>query len=274
MRELRAKLEPEFNAISLSEQCRILGINRSGYYYKPVGESEENLSIMLLIDKQYLLTPFYGVRKMQVVLRSMQIEVNIKRVRRLMQLMGLETIYCKPNLSRANKEHKKYPYLLRDVLIDRIDQAWGMDITYMPMRKGFLYLAAVIDWHSRYVLSWRLSNTLEGTFCIDALEEALSYGTPEIFNTDQGVQFTSERFTGKLLEAGIKISMDGRRRAIDNVFVERLWRTIKYEYLYLNSQEDGKELYFGLKDYLEFYNKRRPHQSLNYRMPWNVYFNC
>jgi putative transposase len=251
----------------------LIGISRSGYYYKPKGEREENLRIMLAIDKQYIETPFYGVPKMLSHLRSLKYEINIKRVRRLMRLMGLETIYCKPRLSIPDREHIKYPYLLRGVTICRVNQVWSSDITYIPMYKGFLYLTAVIDWYSRYVLSWRLSNSLDGIFCLDALDESLRYGKPEIFNTDQGVQFTNEKYTGRLKEAEILISMDGRGRAIDNVFVERLWRTIKYEYVYLHSQNDGKDLYQGLQHYFEFYNNSRPHQALNYKTPSEVYFN-
>jgi len=227
---------------------------------------------MLEMDKQYLETPFYGVAKMSHHLRSLKYEVNIKRVRRLMRQMGLEAIYCKQRLSIPDKAHKKYPYLLRDYKIDKADQVWSTDITYIPMEKGFMYLTAVIDWHSRYVLSWKLSNSLDSTFCIDALNESLKGSKPEIFNTDQGVQFTSEKFTNVLESNEIKISMDGRGRAIDNVFVERLWRTVKYEYVYLHSQSDGKELYKGLKSYFEFYNNQRPHQALNYKTPAEIYF--
>jgi putative transposase len=227
---------------------------------------------MLDLDKQYMLTPFYGSRKMLAHLRSLKYQINIKRVSRLMQLMGLETIYCKPRLSVPDKEHVKYPYLLRGVAIERVDQVWSTDITFVPMYKGFLYLTAVIDWYSRYVLSWELSNSLEGTFCINALDDSLRHGKPEIFNTDQGSQFTCEKFTQRLSGAGIRISMDGRGRAIDNVFVERLWRTVKYEYVYLHSQKDGRELYKGLKEYFDFYNNRRLHQALNFRTPSEVYF--
>lgn len=228
---------------------------------------------MDLIDKQYTKTPFYGVAKMWAYIRNnKKIRANIKRIRRLMRLMGLEAIYSKPNLSKCNKDHIKYPYLLRGMLINRIDQVWSIDITYIPMKKGFMYLTAVIDWHSRYVLSWRLSNTLEGAFCNDALEEALKGGKPEIFNTDQGSQFTSENFISILRDKEIKISMDGKGRALDNVFVERLWRTVKYEYVYLHTQSDGKELFNGLKDYFEFYNNSRPHQSLDYKTPAEIYY--
>jgi putative transposase len=227
---------------------------------------------MLAIDKKYLLAPFFGVPKMCHHLRSLNYKVNVKRVRRLMRLMGLQAIYCKPRLSIPDKAHKKYPYLLRGITISRVDQVWSTDITYIPMEKGFMYLIAVIDWHSRYVLSWRLTNSLDGIACIDALKDSLQDGKPEIFNTDQGVQFTSEKFTSVLDSKDIQISMDGKGRAIDNVFVERLWRTVKYEYVYLHSHSNGKELYEGLKSYFEFYNHQRPHQALNYRTPSEVYF--
>ncbi len=265
-------IEPEHKSISIKRQCELTGMSRSGYYYKPKTESEENLAMMLEIDKQYLKTPYYGVKKMCAYLRSLKHEVNIKRVRRLMRLMGMEVIYCKPRLSQPGKGHKKYPYLLKGLSIERANQVWSTDITYIPMKQGFMYLAAVIDWHSRYVLSWRLSNSLDGVFCNDALEESFNYGKPEIFNTDQGVQFTSERFTQLLKSREISISMDSRGRAIDNVFVERLWRTVKYEYVYLHSQEDVRELYEGLKEYFDFYNNIRFHQALDYKTPAEVYF--
>lgn len=224
------------------------------------------------MDKQYIKTPFYGVAKMCSHIRSLKINANIKRIRRLYRLMGLNAIYCKPNLSKANTEHVKYPYLLRGVTIDRVNQVWSTDITYIPMKNGFMYLTAVIDWHSRYVLSWRLSNTLDGAFCRESLEAALKHNKPEIFNTDQGVQYTSESFTSILKDAEISISMDGKGRALDNVFVERLWRTVKYEYVYLHTQKDSKTLYEGLKEYFDFYNNSRPHQSLDYKTPAEVYF--
>jgi len=271
--DIRDLIEPENREISIVRQCELLGISRSGYYYKPQGESEENLNIMFEIDKQYLETPFYGVPKMLSYLRSLKYNINIKRVRRLMRLMGLETIYCKPNLSIPGKDHIKYPYLLKGLLIERVDQVWSTDITYIPMIKGFLYLTAVIDWYSRYVLSWRLSNSLDSSFCIDALNDSLMRSKPEIFNTDQGVQFTSEKFTERLKDNKIRISMDSRGRAIDNIFIERLWRSLKYEYVYLHSQKDGKELYQGLSKYFEFYNNRRLHQALGYKTPYEVYYN-
>jgi len=269
----RGAIEPEHDQLSISRQCQLVEMSRSAYYYKPKGESPVNLDIMFEIDKQYIETPFYGVEKMCEHLRSLKYNVNPKRVRRLMRLMGLEAIYCKPRLSIPDKEHKKYPYLLRGVTINRIDQVWSTDITFIPMKNGFMYLTAVIDWHSRYVLSWRLSNSLDVSFCMDALEESFGFGKPEIFNTDQGSQFTSKEFTGMLESKEISISMDGRGRALDNVFVERLWRTVKYEYVFLHSQETVKELHDGLKEYFEFYNNRRLHQGLDYRTPAEVYKN-
>lgn len=265
-------IDRDSKELSISQQCSLLGLSRSVYYYKAKGETEENLNIMELIDRQYTETPFYGALKMCAYIRSLTIEVNIKRIRRLMRLMGLQAIYCKPNLSKANNEHIKYPYLLRGLKITMSNHVWSIDITYIPMEHGFLYLVAVIDWYSRKVLSWRLSNTLEGSFCNDALEEALSkYGKPEIFNSDQGSQFTSDNFISILKRENIKISMDGKGRALDNIFIERLWRSVKYEYVYLHIQPDGKVLYNGLKDYFEFYNNRRIHQSLNYNTPDEVY---
>lgn len=265
-------IDPVSEEITVSRQCELIGLNRSQYYYQPKGESQENLDLMLKIDKQYIKTPFYGVPKMCVHLSSFGKAVNIKRVRRLMRLMGLEAIYSKPRLSTPDKAHAKYPYLLKGLVICRINQVWSIDITYIPMVKGFMYLVAVIDWYSRYVLSWKLSNSLEVSFCLDALEESFNYGKPEIFNTDQGGQFTSTIFTGRLEAREILISMDGRGRAFDNIFVERLWRTVKYEYVYLHVQEDVRELFFGLKEYFYFYNNERPHQSLGYKTPSEVYF--
>ncbi len=265
-------LDARDKELSLDEQCQALGISLSGYYYKPKGESAENLAIMLLIDKQYTSRPYYGAQRMHAYISSLGYKVNIKRIRRLMRLMGIEAIYCKPNLSKPDKTHKRYPYLLRNVEITDCDQAWSMDITYIPMERGFMYLTAIIDWRSRYILSWRLSNTLEGSFCRECLTEALNGGKPEIFNTDQGVQFTSERFQEILSSAkDVKVSMDGKGRALDNVFIERFWRSLKYEYVYLYAQKDAKELYAGIKEYIDFYNNGRPHQSLGYKTPAEVY---
>ena len=257
----------------MRRQCELLGLNRSGLYYEPAVESSQNLRLMRLIDEQYLKTPFFGSRRMTAVLTRQGEEVNRKRVQRLMALMGLEAIHPGPRTTTRNPDHKVYPYLLRDVVIERRDQVWSTDITYIPMSEGFMYLTAVIDWHSRFVLSWRLSNTLDGGFCLEALEAALALrgGRPEIFNTDQGVQFTARSFTGRLEEAGIAVSMDGRGRALDNVFVERLWRSLKYEEVYLKSYREASELRTCLNSWFTFYNHERPHQSLAYRTPAEVY---
>jgi len=268
----RSLIESDNTSISIHRQCELLKLNRSGYYYKPIGESALNLEIMGLLDKQYTTTPFYGVPRMHQYIRSLNYEVNIKRIRRLLRLMGLYAIYPKKRTSIPNKEHKIYPYLLKGFKINKPNQVWSTDITYIQMEKGFLYLVAIIDWYSRYVISWRISNTMETSFCIDALQEALSKGKPEIFNTDQGSQFTSIDFTNLLLDNEVKISMDGKGRYLDNIFVERLWRAVKYEYVYINSIKDGRELWNGLDDYFTFYNKKRFHQSLEYKTPYCVHF--
>jgi putative transposase len=258
--------------LSVRRQCELLGLNRSSLYDEPIGETEANLRLMRLIDEKYLAHPFFGSRKMTRWLREEQKEkVNRKRVQRLMQRMGLEAIYPKPKLSQAGGGHRVYPYLLRGVAVVRPDQVWSADITYVPMATGFMYLAAGSDWFSRYVIAWRLSNSLAGSFCLEMLEEALSTGTPEVFNTDQGVQFTAEAWTGRLVEAGVAVSMDGKGRCLDNVFVERLWRTVKYEELYLRCYETVPELQWGLERYFGFYNEERFHQSLEYRTPAQVY---
>ncbi len=227
---------------------------------------------MRAIDEQYLETPFYGRRRMTIAMRGQGFLVGQKRVRSAMQLMGLEAIYPKPNLSAANKEHKKFPYLLRSLIVDRPDQAWAGDITYIPLIAGFGYLFAIIDWFSRYVIEWELSNLLDAAFCMEALERGLLRKRPEIFNTDQGVQFTSRQFTGRLEDDGVKVSMDGRGRALDNVFVERLWRSVKYEEVYPKGYENLKEVRQGLRQYFKFYNEKRPHQGLDYRTLAEVYF--
>jgi len=265
-------IEPHNQQISIVTQCDLLGISRSGYYYSPRPESPENLAIMRLMDEQYLKTPFYGARRMQAYINHQGYSVNIKRIRRLLRLMGLEAIYPRPNIIKVQPGHKIYPYLLNGLSINDINQVWSSDITYIPMKSGFLYLVAIMDWYSRYVLSWRLSNSLDSTFCVDALDEALELGCPEIFNTDQGTQFTSDSHTRRLTANQIKISMDSKGRAIDNVFIERLWRSLKYEYVYLNAPETGKELYYGLYDYFNFYNNERPHQSLGYQVPSAVHY--
>jgi putative transposase len=233
--------------------------------------SAEDLRLMRMIDEQYTARPFFGSRRMVVWLGQQGEEVNRKRVQRLMRVMGLEAIYPKPRLSTAGKGHRIYPYLLRGVKIERCDQVWSTDITYIPMASGFMYLAAVIDWYSRYVIAWRLSNTMDGSFCVELLEEALGSGKPEVFNTDQGAQFTAEAFTGCLERSGVLVSMDGRGRALDNVFVERLWRSVKYEDIYIQNYEAVPELHRGLGRYFGFYNDERPHQSLEYRTPAEVY---
>lgn len=266
-------LDPNCFELSLSKQCRLLGINRSSYYLKVVSETGYNLELMNLIDQEHTAHPFYGSRRMMAWLRMKGHVVNRKRVQRLMQVMGIEAIYPKRNLSRSDLEHKKYPYLLRNQEVMFPDHVWSTDITYIKLLGGFAYCTAIIDWYSRYVIAWRISNTLDTSFCLEALEEALEKGKPEIFNTDQGVQFTSLAFTGILEKANIKISMDSRGRALDNIFVERLWRTLKYEDIYLKDYGSVKEVRDGLKIYFHFYNNERPHQSLNYRYPKDVYFN-
>jgi putative transposase len=252
-----------------------LGLNRGSYYYQPASESELNLKLMNLIDEQYTETPFFGWRRMTVYLRRVkEYEINGKRVRRLMQLMGLQAIYPEPRPKhQPASEHKIYPYLLRNLAIVRPNQVWSTDITYLKMSNGFMYLTAVIDWYSRYVLAWQLSNSLDNHFCLVALEQALAQATPDIFNTDQGVQFTADSFTQRLDQAKIKISMDGRGRALDNIFVERLWRSVKYENIYLNDYATVSDLHAGLTTYFDFYNHRRFHQHLNNLTPAEVHFN-
>jgi putative transposase len=249
----------------------LLGLDRSGLYYEPAGESPDNLRLMRLIDEQYLATPFYGSRRMAAWLGRRGETANRKRVQRLMRIMGLEAIHPGPKTTTRSPDHKIYPYLLRGVSIDRRDQVWSTDVTYLPLEDGYMFLAAVIDWHSRFVLSWRLSNTLDGRSCLEALESALGGGRPEIFNTDQGSQFTARAFTGRLEEAGVAISMDGRGRALGNVFVERLWRSLKYEEVYLKAYRSVGDLQEGLEDWFAFYNHERPHQGLAYRTPAEVY---
>lgn len=264
-------LDRQDGLFSIRRQCELLSLNRSSLYYRPMGESEENLGLMRLLDEQYTRTPCYGVLKMEAYLRSLGYEVNIKRVRRLLRTMGLEAIYQKPNTSKPNPEHKVYPYLLRGLVIDHCDQVWSTDITYVRLASGFVYLVAVIDWYSRYVLGWALSTTLDADFCIETVGNLLEHRKCEIFNTDQGSQFTTPRFTLPLLDKGIKVSMDGRGRALDNIFVERLWRTVKYEYVYLQDIQTVQEAWLGLRDYFLFYNNERFHQSLDYRTPAQIY---
>ena len=268
----RALIEREHPRISIRRQCALLGLNRSTLYYQPAAESAFNLQLMRLIDEQYLQTPFYGWPRMTAHLRRQGYQVNGKRIRRLMRLMGLQAIYPKPRTTLATKDHQIYPYLLRDLEITLPNQVWSADITYVPMRRGFMYLVAVLDWFSRFVLAWQLSNTLDDAFCVEALHQALEQGTSAIFNTDQGVQFTAARFTRCLEAAGIRMSMDGKGRALDNIFVERLWRSVKYEDLYLKEYASVPELEVGLEHYFHFYNHDRPHQSLQYQTPAEVHF--
>lgn len=270
--EKRSLIDSSHKELSIARQCELLGICRSGWYYQPKELADQDLELMDLIDRQFTQTPFYGARRLCVALKEMGHVVNRKKMRRLMQRMGLEAIYPKPKLSIGNKQHLKYPYLLRNILIDRPEQVWSEDITYIRLNKGFVYLTAIIDWFSRYVVSWKVSNLLDTSFCLEALEEALKEGTPEIFNTDQGVQFTSKEFTEILEQKGIAISMDGKGRALDNIFVERLWRSVKYEEVYLKDYKTVQEAREGLGNYFEYYNFKRPHQSLEYKKPYEVHF--
>ena len=267
-REMADRQHP---ALSTVRQCALLGISRSSVYYRPRATSLEDLAVMKLIDQQYLATPFYGSRRMTVWLQRQGRPMSRKRVQRLMRTMGLRAIFRRPRTSQPAAGHKVYLYLLGGMEITRPNQVWAADITYIPMARGFLYLVAIMDWYSRYVLSWRLSNTLDADFCLEDLEEALSKGKPEIFNTDQGSQFTGEAFTGLLKQHGIRISMDGKGRYSDNIFVERLWRTVKYEEVYLKAYSNGREAEAGLNAYFHFYNAQRPHQALGYRTPAAVF---
>ena len=249
-----------------------MSLNRSTLYYEPKGESEENLQLMRRLDEQFLETPYYGSRQMVYHLKRQGYQVGRKRVRRLMATMGLAVIYPKPRTSQPHPENRVYPYLLRGLAVSRPDQVWCTDVTYIPMRRGFLYLVAIMDWYSRRVLSWRLSNTLEPFSCCEALEEALNrYDHPEIFNTDQGSQFSSAEFTGLLKEAGVRISMDGRGRWMDNIFIERLWRSLKYECVYLNAFETGSEARRGIGHWINLYNSKRPHSAHNGATPEEAY---
>jgi putative transposase len=269
----RELIEAAHPQISIARQCDLVGLPRSTYYYHTQGESAENLTLMRLLDQQYTDTPYYGIRRMTAWLRSQGYAVNHKRVARLLHTMGLETIYPKPRLSQPHPAHRVYPYLLRGVPITRVNQVWSTDITYIRLHGGFIYLVAVMDWFSRYVLSWAVSITMDGRFCLEALDQALEVARPDIFNTDQGAQFTSHDFTERLAAAGILISMDGRGRALDNVFVERLWRTVKYEEVYLKDYETPREAMQGLATFFVRYNEWRQHQALDYRTPAAIYFN-
>lgn len=265
-------IEESGNGLSLSRQCELVGVSRSGLYYEPCALSAEEHRLMVAIDKEYMAHPFYGSPRITAALVRQGWVVNHKRTERLMRRMGIVALYPKRNTSKAMRENPVFPYLLRGLSIERVHQVWSTDITYIPMFHGFLYLTAVIDWYSRYVLSWSLSNTMSVSWCMAVVEAALQQGTPEIFNTDQGGQYTSPQFTGMLLERDIRVSMDGRGRALDNIFIERLWRSVKYEDVYLKAYADGHELERGLSDYFKFYNTERVHQSLGYKTPTEVFF--
>ena len=264
-------VERDHADLSIRRQCELLGVNRAGLYYQPVGESQENLLLMRLLDEQYTRTPFYGSRRMTAWLETQGHAVNRKRISRLMEVLGIEAVYPKPKLSQPGEGHKIYPYLLRGMKVERVHQVWSTDITYIRMAQGFVYLVAVMDWFSRFVLSWSLSLTMEIDFCLEALKSALRRGQPEIFNSDQGSQFTSEQFTGALEVKRIAISMDGRGRCMDNIFIERLWRSLKYEEVYLKDYESVTEARAGIQRYFRFYNQERQHQSLDYRTPAAIY---
>ncbi len=266
--ERRRMIEPEHPALPITRQCELLGLARASYYHQPEPESDENLRLMRVIDDAYLAYPVFGSRQMTRWLRRQGHAVNRKRVRRLMQQMGLEAIYRKPNLSRKHPQNPVFRYLLRRLVVDRPNQVWAADITYVPIQGGFIYLCAVIDWYSRAVLAWELSNTMDARFCVQAVERAIAeHGVPEIFNTDQGSQFTSAEFTQPLLARGVKISMDGRGRALDNVFVERLWRTVKYDEVYLKSYRSQIDAYTNLETFFRFYNEQRPHSAFGIAHP-------
>lgn len=268
----RRLIEPGHEQISIRRQCELLGLNRASYYYEPAQESALNLELMRKIDEQYMKTPFYGWPRMTAYLRREGYAINHKRVQRLMKIMGLQAIYPRPRPKNERHDHKIYPYLLRNVEIVRPNQVWSSDITYIPLDNGFMYLVAVIDWYSRYILTWELSNTLDGHFCQVALQQALTQGRPDIFNTDQGVQFTATDFTDILEQAHIQISMDGRGRALDNIFIERFWRSLKYEDIYIWNYATVPDLLAGLERYFTLYNYERPHQSLDDQTPAEVYF--
>ena len=268
----RALVDPQHPKIAVSRQCELLGLSRSSFYYQPAEGSPYNLKLMRLIDEQYTRTPFYGILRMTAYLKGKGHLVNHKRVARLMRMMGLETIYPKPKLSNKEAQTQRYPYLLKGIVIERPNQVWSTDITYIRLHKGFIYLMAIMDWFSRYVVAWEISNSLDHFFCISALERALQIGHPEIFNSDQGSQFTCPAFTARLEQADVRISWDGCGRALDNIFVERLWRSVKYEEVYLKDYTNMPEAIQGLKAYFNFYNTERPHQALQYKTPDQLFF--
>jgi putative transposase len=264
--ERRRWIEPNHPQLNVTRQCKLLELPRSTCYYRPPGATVENLAYMRQIDELYMRLPFYGSRKMAEMLG-----INRKRAQRLMRVMGIAAIHPKRRTTWPGAGHKIYPYLLRNVKVERPNQVWACDITYVRLHHGFLYLAAIMDWYSRYVIAWRLSNTLTGSFCLKTLDEALAITQPEIFNSDQGSQFTATAFTSRLEAWGVAISMDGRGRALDNVFIERLWRSVKYEEVYLKEYTDGWQAEASLAAYFRFYNEERIHQALGYRTPENVY---
>lgn len=267
-------IETSHPNLSIRRQCDLLGLNRATFYHQPAGETALNLALMRVLDEQYTRTPFYGYRKMTARLQQLGYRVNHKRVARLLGKMGLQAIYPRPRTSSADQQHRKYPYLLRGLTLTQPNQVWSADITYVPMVQGFMYLVAIMDWFSRFVLTWQLSNTLDGLFCLEALRLALHTGKPDIFNTDQGVQFTAHDFTDELETNQIRISMDGRGRAFDNIFIERLWRSVKYEDIYLHDYGTVGALEKGLGNYFHLYNYERPHQSLAYRTPAEIHFSA
>jgi len=270
--ERKQMLDIQDTTLSISAQCNLLTVSRSSFYYVPAGESPENLAIMRYLDEQYFSTPYYGALRLTAALIVLGYKINIKRVKRLMKLVDWKTIYREPRTTVSEKTHYKYPYLLRNLPIVRNNQVWAMDITYIPMKKGFMYLVAIIDLHSRYVVGWSLSNTMSAEWCTETLKQAIAtHGVPEIFNTEQGSQFTSEVFINELKKNEIQISMDGKGRALDNIYIERLWRSVKYEDIYLNVYENGLTLWQGLDKYFKFYNNVRVHQSLSYQTPKQKY---
>ena len=272
LEERKDMIEPDSSVLSISAQCDMLSVSKSSFYYVPVGESDENLAIMRKLDEQYFSTPFYGALRLTAILILSGYKVNIKRVRRLMKLVNWQTIYREPRTTMSDKTHYKFPYLLKGLKIEKCNQVWAMDITYIPMKKGFMYLTAIIDLHSRYVVNWSLSNSMSSEWCTEVLKEAIKInGTPEIFNTDQGCQFTSDIFINTLNDNNIKISMDGKGRALDNIYIERLWRSVKYEDVYLHVYENGLSLWKGMDTYFRFYNHVRIHQSLDYQTPNQIY---
>ncbi len=264
-------VEPDNEKISVARQCELLGLNRTGLYYRARTESVEDGELMRLIDEQYTITPFYGYRRMTVYLQKLGFSVNHKRVLRLMRKLGLEAIYPKPNLSKPGKDHLTYPYLLKGVAIEYSDQVWACDITYIRLGSGFVYLLVIMDWHSRFVIEMEVSNSLESSPFVEALRRALLKGCPDVFNSDQGSQFTSVQWLKVLQDNNVRISMDGRGRCFDNIFVERLWRTVKQEEVYLKEHLDVWETETSLRRYFKFYNYHRPHQSLNYQTPFEAY---